>query len=81
MSKYKKAFSKGYTPNWSTEIYTDSKVLNAIPITYQLNDSTNNVILECFYEQELKNLIFQTPFLLIVLLKKKNIYIFQMVRL
>ena len=36
ISKYKHIFEKGYTPNWTTEIFTISHVENTFPITYEL---------------------------------------------
>ncbi|KAE9521929.1 hypothetical protein AGLY_017663 [Aphis glycines] len=50
--------NKGYTPNWTTEEFTISKILNTDPLTYQLKDSSNNIILGYFYTQELKKKIF-----------------------
>ena len=38
ISKYKNIFAKGYTPNWSEEIFVISKVKNAVPWTYVIND-------------------------------------------
>ncbi|KAF0730928.1 Uncharacterized protein FWK35_00020843 [Aphis craccivora] len=32
-----------YTPNWTTEIFTLSKILQTNPITYQLNDESDNI--------------------------------------
>ena len=34
ISKYKKVFAKGYTPNWSKEIFAVKKVKNVVPWTY-----------------------------------------------
>ena len=34
ISKYKNIFAKGYTPNWSEEVFVVSKIKNAIPWTY-----------------------------------------------
>ncbi|KAE9542416.1 hypothetical protein AGLY_003277 [Aphis glycines] len=31
--------NKGYTPNWTTEVFTISKILNTDPLPYQLKDS------------------------------------------
>ena len=31
ISKYKKIFAKGYTPNWSEEVFVISKIKNAVP--------------------------------------------------
>ena len=31
ISKYKNIFAKGYTPNWSEEIFVISKIKNTVP--------------------------------------------------
>ena len=38
ISKYKNIFAKGYTPNWSEEIFVISKIKNAFPWTFVIND-------------------------------------------
>ena len=38
ISKYKNIFSKGYAPNWSEEVLVISKIKNAVPSTYIIND-------------------------------------------
>ena len=38
ISKYKNIFAKGYTPNWSEEVFVIKKVKNAVPWTYVIND-------------------------------------------
>lgn len=53
ISKYKHIFEKGYTPNWTTEVFTISQIKNTNPITYILNDYENKNIKGCFYEYEL----------------------------
>lgn len=53
ISKYKEAFYKGYTPNWSTELFTIRKVNQTNPATYHIEDQRKNIILGTFYEQEL----------------------------
>ena len=70
ISKYKHIFSKGYTPNWTTEIFTVSKVLQTNPVTYQLKDESNNIILGGFYEQEIKLTDFPNTFLIERIVKK-----------
>jgi len=70
ISKYKHIFSKGYTPNWTTEIFTVSKVLQTNPVTYQLKDGSNNIILGGFYEQEIKLTDFPDTFLVERVIKK-----------
>ena len=64
ISKYKHHFSKGYTPNWTTEIFTIVKILNTNPITYQLKDSFNNIITGCFYKEEIRKTKFPNNFLI-----------------
>ena len=31
ISKYKNIFAKGYTPNWSEEVFVVSKIKNTVP--------------------------------------------------
>ena len=38
ISKYKNIFAKGYTPNWSEEVFVIKKVKNTVPWTYVIND-------------------------------------------
>ena len=38
ISKYRHIFAKGYTPNWSEEIFVISKIKNSISWTYFIND-------------------------------------------
>ena len=38
ISKYKNIFAKGYTPNWSEEVFVVNKVQNTVPWTYLIND-------------------------------------------
>ena len=33
ISKYKNIFAKGYTPNWSEEVFVVSKIKNTVPWT------------------------------------------------
>ena len=54
ISKYKYIFAKGYTPNWSEEIFIVDKVKNTLPWTYEINDLSTEKILGSFYEKELQ---------------------------
>ena len=38
ISNYKNIFAKGYTPNWSEEVFVVSKSKNTVPWTYVVND-------------------------------------------
>ena len=46
-------FDKGYTPNWTEEIFLVDKIQPTNPITYTLKDLNNEEIQGCFYEPEL----------------------------
>ena len=54
ISKYKKFFAKGYTPNWSEEVFVIKKVKNTVPWTYVINDLNGEEITGTFYEKELQ---------------------------
>ena len=49
ISKHKNIFAKGYTPNWSEEVFVIKKVKNTVPWTYVINE-----IIGTFYEKELQ---------------------------
>ena len=54
ISKYKNIFAKGYTPNWSEEVFVVSKIKNAVPWTYVINDLNGEEIIGIFYEKQLQ---------------------------
>lgn len=76
MSKYKKVFYKGYTPNWTTEIFKIKKVQPTNPITYLLIDSDGHDIKGTVYEEELQ--LVKQPGLYLVekILKKRGSKVF-----
>ena len=51
ISKYKNIFAKGYTPNWSEEVFVISKIKNTVPWTYIINDLNCEEITGNFYEK------------------------------
>ena len=53
ISKAKHVFEKGYTPNWSSEIFSVVRVARTNPVTYHLKDYKGEPIAGGFYEQEL----------------------------
>ena len=53
MSKYKTNFNRGFTPNFTNEIFTVVEVLKTSPVTYKLRDSENEPIIGSFYNEEL----------------------------
>ena len=54
ISKYKKIFPKGYTPNWSGEVFMVKNVTNTVPWTYAIDDLNGEEIVVTFYEKELQ---------------------------
>ena len=54
ISKCKKIFAKGYTPNWSEEVFVIKKVKNTAPWTYVINDLNGEEITGTFYEKDLQ---------------------------
>ena len=55
ISKYKNIFAKGYTPNWSEELFVIREVKNTVPWTYAINDLNGEEIIGTFYEKELQD--------------------------
>ena len=54
ISKFKrKLFDRGYTENWSEEVFIIDKIQYTNPITYKLKDLNNEKIKGSFYEPEL----------------------------
>lgn len=72
ISKNKCTFNKGYKPQWSTELFTVSKIFPSDPITYSIKDSQNNVVLGRFYNQELLKTDFPNIYLIERIIKRKN---------
>ena len=54
ISNYKNIFAKGYTPNWSEEVFVIKKVKNNVPWTYVIKNLNGEELTETFYEKELQ---------------------------
>ena len=54
ISKYKNIFAKGYTTNWSEEVFVITKIKNTVQWTYGINDLNGEEIIGSFYEKELQ---------------------------
>ena len=54
ISKFKNVFAKGYTPNWSEEVFVVKKIKNTVPWTYVISDLNGEEIVGSFYEKELQ---------------------------
>ena len=54
ISKFKNIFAKGYTPNWSKEIFIVDKINDTVPYTYNLKNLNDKEIIGSFYDRELQ---------------------------
>jgi len=52
--KKKGLFEKGFTPNWTEEVFTISKIQRTNAVTYKITDLNDEEIQRTFYEQELQ---------------------------
>ena len=71
ISKYKKIFAKGYTPNWSEKIFVIKGIKNTVLWTYVINDLNGEEIIGTFYKKELQNAN-QQEFRIVQVIKKKG---------
>jgi len=72
VSKFKTIFEKGYTPNWTTEVFRISKVQRTYPVTYLLTDSRGESIAGGFYEHELLRVSDPDVYLVEKVLRRKG---------
>ena len=49
--KYKNIFAKGYTPNWSEEVFVIKKIFLKVPWTYVREDLNGEENVGTFYEK------------------------------
>ena len=54
ISKYKNTFAKGYTQNWSEEVFGVSKIKSTVPWTSVISDLNGEPITGSFYEKQLQ---------------------------
>ena len=58
ISKYKRTlFDKGYTPNWSEEVFVIVGIQHTNPTTYIIKDYNNEIMREVFMKMSYKKLI------------------------
>ena len=57
ISKFKNIFAKGYTPNWSREIFIVDKINDTVPYTYNTKHLNGEKITGSFYDRELQKSI------------------------
>lgn len=73
VSDRRMVFDRGYTPNWSTAIFTIRKVqYNTDPITYLLKSFDNQEIEGSMYAEELQNVENPDEYLVEKVLRRRN---------
>ena len=53
MSLYKNIFAKGYTQNWSEEVFVVSKIKNTVPWAYVISKLNGKPITRSFYQKRI----------------------------
>lgn len=76
VSKYKHVFEKGYTPNWTVEIFTVTAVKPTKPVTYRLKDYQGQPIQGGFYQEELTSVKYPDVYLIEKVLKRRGYRLF-----
>ena len=71
ISKYKNIFAKGYTPNWSEEVFVINKIKNTVLWTYVISDLNGEEITGSFYGKKLQKTS-QKEFRIEKVLKRKG---------
>ena len=71
ISKYKNLFAKGYTRNWSEEIFVIKEMKNTVSWTYVINDLNGEETIGTLYEKELQKTN-QEEFRIEKVIKKKG---------
>jgi transposase InsO family protein len=72
VSKFKTTFEKGYTPNWTTEVFRIIKVQKTNPVTYLLEDYRGKPVAGGFYEYELHRVANPDVYLVEKVLRKRG---------
>ena len=57
ISKFKNIFAKGYTPNWSREIFIINEINDTVPYTYNIKDLNDEEVIGSVYDRELQKSI------------------------
>ena len=65
-------FEKGYTSNWTTEVFTIVKVQRTNPVTYLLEDYCGKSVAGAFYEYELHRATHPDVYLVEKVLRRKG---------
>jgi hypothetical protein len=76
ISKQKSEFTKGFTPNWSTELFQVDDIKISNPTVYYLKDTSGNRIAGTFYAEELQRTKHKDIYLVEKVLRKKGSKLF-----
>lgn len=71
ISIQKGEFTKGYLPNWFTEIFEIIKINKTSLFTYQLQDYMGKPIAGCFYFEEIHRINYPNEYLIEKIIHKK----------
>lgn len=69
-------FTKGYLPNWSTEVFNVNKVNKTSPVTYNLKDYSGKPIAGCFYSEEISKTNYPNDYLIEKIVRRKGDQLF-----
>jgi len=72
ISTQKGVFTKGYLPNWSTEIFEIIKINKTLPVIYQLQDYMGKPIAGCFNSEEKYKTNFSNEYFIEKIMRKKQ---------
>ena len=72
ISKYKNIYEKGYTPNWSEEVFIIKKFKNTVLWTYVISDLNVEEIIGRLYKKEWQKTN-HTEFRVETLIRKKKL--------
>ena len=68
----KRHFEKGYTPNWTEEVFVIHEILPTNPTTYRILDLADEPIIGNFYEQQMQKAVQDTFRIEKVIRKRKD---------
>lgn len=76
ISKHKTVFEKGYTINWTPELFKVKQIIPTQPISYLLNDLNDQPISGSFYEYELQKSLNSNIYLIEKIVRKSGRKVF-----
>ena len=72
ISKTRRAFERGYTPNWTREVFAVRAIRSTNPVTYALRDLADEEVAGSFYERELQRVDEPTEFRIERVLRRRG---------